>query len=232
MSANRLDQFEAALGHHFTNRDILVEALTHASFGDGRANAVDNQRLEFLGDRVLGLLAAEALLENFPDLAEGELAPRLNALVRKEACAAMARDMGLGPALAIAPAEAQRGGREKDSILADACEAVMAAVYLDSGLDAARQVFVRFWSPALKTLQSRPQDPKSALQERAAAQKLSPPEYAVIARDGPEHRPLFTVAVTIPNFGEATGQGGSKREAERAAAEGLLHHLTTGPSGP
>lgn len=225
MSENRLDQFQARLGHVFADRTLLVRALTHASHGEGRVKGEDNQRLEFLGDRVLGLLAAEALVAAFADHAEGELAPRLNALVCRGACAQVARAMQIGPALNMGVSEASRGGRDKDSILADACEAVMAALYLDAGLEAARVVFDRFWRPVMETLDRRPLDPKSALQEQAAIHKLTPPEYAVIHREGPEHRPAFTVEVRVTGLGSATGQGGSKREAERHAAQALLAQL-------
>lgn len=223
MSTTRQDAIETALGYRFADPDLLTRALTHRSHGDGRRRGADNQRLEFLGDRVLGLLAAEALFTRFSDTSEGGLAPRLNALVRKETCADVARAMGLGEALFLSPAEVQRGGRDKDSILGDACEAVMAALYLDAGLEVARGVFERYWDAALSDLTSRPQDPKSALQERAAARKLPAPAYDVVDRSGPAHRPVFRVTVSVEGWGAAEGEGGSKQSAERAAAEALLN---------
>ncbi len=222
---DKLDQLEQRLGHKFENREYLIRALTHSSTGDGNRKVRDNQRFEFLGDRVLGLLTAEALVNTYKGYDEGELAPRLNAVVRKEACARAGRRMDLGPAMTMSHGEAKRGGRENESIIADASEAIMAAVYLDGGLAAARDVFERFWGEELEELDDRPQDPKSALQERAAARRLPVPHYHIADRNGPEHRPIFTAKVQIKGVGEALGEGGSKRDAERAAAAILLAQL-------
>ncbi len=225
------DQLEHRLSHPFRDRSLLTRALTHASHGDGRAREANNERLEFLGDRVLGLLAAEALFARFAGVDEGGLAPRLNALVRQETCARAARRADLGPALRMARAEADRGGRDKDSILGDACEAVIGALYLDGGLEAARAFFERYWAEELDGLVERPKDPKSALQEWAAARKLAAPVYALVARSGPDHRPQFTVSARLTladAAGEAAaeGEGGSKQAAERAAAAALLARVT------
>ncbi len=228
-----LDQLEPRLGHRFGDRALLTRALTHASHGDGRQREANNERLEFLGDRVLGLLAAEALFARFVGVDEGGLAPRLNALVRQETCARAARRADLGPALRMARAEAERGGRDKDSILGDACEAVIGALYLDGGLEAARAFFERYWAEELDGLVERPKDPKSALQEWAAAHKLEAPLYALVARSGPDHRPQFTVRVRLAGLegaaetAEAEGEGGSKQAAERAAAAALLARVAT-----
>lgn len=222
MAQTRFDQVEARIGYIFADRDLLVRALTHASHGDGRRDSEDNQRLEFLGDRVLGLLTAEALITRFDQADEGGLAPRFNALVKRETCARVARRAKLGSALRMSRAEADRGGREKDSILGDACEALVGALFLDGGLDAARSFFARFWAEEFAGVDKRPQDPKSKLQEEAAARGLGVPRYALADRTGPEHRPVFTITVAVDGQGEASGEGGSKQAAERAAAAALL----------
>ncbi len=215
----------ARLGHAFTDPAILERALTHASVGDGARRSVrDNERLEFLGDRVLGLLVAEHLLADDPAASEGDIAPRLNALVSREACAAVARRLELGPALRLSGGETRTGGRDKTSILAGAMEAVIAAVYEDGGLPAARAVFDRTWPPEFDRLAAapRPKDSKTELQERTLARGLPLPAYAVTAREGPEHAPVFTVAVAVDGAEPASGQGGSRQAAEKAAARAFL----------
>ena len=212
---------EAKIGHEFNNRDVLMQALTHASAG---ARALTNERLEFLGDRVLGLLAAEALMTRYPDAREGELAPRLNALVRKETCAGIAKDLDLGSLLRVSGSEG-RAGALKPAILADACEAVMAAVYLDGGIDAARGFFVRSWARALEEVDVVPRDAKSVLQEWTQDRGLGLPRYEQVARSGPDHLPEFTVRTSVTGQGEATGTGNSKRTAEQAAAAAFLVKL-------
>lgn len=219
--SDRIKDFEARLGRRFNDPALLERALTHASHGDGRSREDSNERLEFLGDRVLGLMAAEALHERFPGLDEGGLAARLNALVNKDACARAARKVDLGEALRLSPAEARLGGREKASILADACEAVIGALYLDGGLDTAREFFLTQWAEALENLGKRPRDAKSRLQEWAAQTGRPAPVYSVIGRSGPDHRPLFTVKVTVGAL-NAQAEGASKQAAERAAADLIL----------
>lgn len=218
---DRLVDLEERLGHHFTDKELLQRALTHGS-ATGRGAATDNERLEFLGDRVLGLLAAEALVARFPKATEGELAPRLNALVRRETCAAVAAEFGLDKHMVLAISEVQSGGRRKPAILADACEAVMAAVYLDGGLDAARWLFRRFWSDRLGKLDKVPIDAKTRLQEWLQGQGKPVPAYRVVDRSGPDHLPLFRVEVTAESLEPAFGSGRSKRVAEQAAARALL----------
>jgi ribonuclease-3 len=220
--SDRVSQFEAALGHVFADRALLERALTHASHGDGRSRTASNERLEFLGDRVLGLLAADSLFKAFEGLDEGGLAHRLNALVNKEACARAARRIGLGDALRLSPAEERLGGREKDSILADACEAVIGALYLDGGLDAARAFFDRLWAEEIEGLVRRPKDPKSRLQEWAARKGYGAPAYRTVARKGPDHRPIFEIEVVVAGLEPALGEGGSKQDAQREAAQSLL----------
>jgi len=210
---------EDNLGHAFRDRKRLEQALTHASTAGAGKRVKDNERFEFLGDRVLGLLAAERLLELFPDLPEGELSPRFHALVDKPACAAAGRAMGLGPALRLSPGETKTGGRDKDTILGDACEAVMAALYLDAGLDVARKAFRRFWDPQIERL-GKPavRDPKSALQVWAQGEGKPVPAYAVVKRAGPDHKPSFTVEVRVEGLEPALAKGPSRQAAEKEAA--------------
>ncbi len=220
--SDRISAFETQIGRTFKDRALLERALTHASHGDGRSRAQSNERLEFLGDRVLGLMAANWLHQSFDSLDEGGLAHRLNALVNKSACARAARRCELGKALRLSPAEDRLGGREKESILADACEAVIGALYLDGGMTASQAFFDRVWADEMAGLTKRPKDPKSALQEWAAARGLGVPIYETKGRKGPDHRPVFEVTVAIKGAGAATGEGGSKQAAQRAAAEALL----------
>lgn len=214
---------EARIGYRFRDPALLAEALTHASLA---GEAAHNERMEFLGDRVLGLLAAEALLHAFPDVTEGELAPRLNALVRKESCANVARAIGLEPHIragGIVPGAA---------MLADACEALIAALYLDGGLEAARAFFTREWGAMLSALEIAPMDAKSALQEWTQERALGLPVYALVSQEGPHHEPRFTVEVSVKSLAPARGEGLSKRAAEQAAAEALLGREGIWPGKP
>ncbi|MDR3510906.1 MAG: ribonuclease III [Caulobacteraceae bacterium] len=221
--AAAVDALKARLGHAFHDDGLLEHALTHASVGGGGGRVRDNEVLEFIGDRVIGLLAAEKLAAIDPKAAEGDLAPRLNALVSREACARVARGVGLGAALRLAPSETKTGGRDKDSILAGACEAVMAAIYQDGGLDVARRVFLDLWSELFDEVSSpRPRDPKTALQEWAQGRGKPLPSYAVTDRCGPDHAPTFTVAVEVKGLAPVAAQGRSRQEAEKAAAAALL----------
>jgi ribonuclease-3 len=214
---------ERRLGYAFADSALLERALTHSSVGNGAPRVRDNERLEFLGDRVLGLLAAERLAELYPEASEGEMAPRLNALVSRKTCAQVARAMGLGPALRLSPAETKAGGRDKDSILAGACEAVMAALYQEGGLAAARAVFVDLWAEPVAQLDApRIGDPKTALQEWAQGSGRPLPAYAVVARKGPDHAPIFTVEAAVQGYAPARAEGRSRQEAEKAAAMALL----------
>jgi ribonuclease III len=219
-----LSALEDRLGHVFRNPGLLERALTHAS-----ADAVrSNERLEFLGDRVLGLVIAEKLHALYPGDAEGVLALKLNALVRREACASVAEAMGLSAHLILAHAEAGSGGRKKSAILAGACEAVMAALYLDGGMKAARAFVERYWADAFAALTADMRDAKTVLQEWAQGRKgaaRAAPAYRLAGREGPDHAPRFTVAVSVSGEEPALGEGGSKREAEQAAAQAMLERL-------
>ncbi|WP_339739711.1 ribonuclease III [uncultured Maricaulis sp.] len=214
---------ESRIGYVFKDRKLIERALTHSSFGDGRPGFRSYERLEFLGDRVLGMMTAEALYQAFDTAAEGALAPRLNALVRKETCAEVARAIDLGSALRMGRSEEKSGGRAKTSILGDACEALMAALYLDGGRPCVQAFYDAHWSDKLEALKQKPRDAKSMLQEWAAKVGHAAPRYQLTGRSGPDHRPVFTVQVTISPLEPAIGEGGTKQTAERAAAEALLN---------
>ena len=218
-----LKAFAAAIGHEFRQPELLIRALTHASIAS--ATRPDNQRLEFLGDRVLGLVMAEALLAADPGASEGQLAPRFNALVRKEACADVARGCGLGDVLKLGRSEMVSGGRRKDALLGDAMEALIAAVYQDGGFDAARALILRLWGARIGAVKSDARDPKTSLQEWAQARGMTPPAYLEVARSGPDHAPRFTVAVRLDSGETEAAEAASKRMAEMAAARALLARL-------
>lgn len=208
------------LGHGFRDTALLEQALTHPSASTPARP--DNQRLEFLGDRVLGLCIAEALLEAFPAAAEGELAPRFNALVRREMLAEVAGEIGLGAHLRLGRSEATSGGRRKAAILADAAEAVIAALYLDGGMEAARGFIATHWRDRLHALRSAPTDAKTRAQEWAQARGMAPPLYRLLEQSGPDHAPMFIVEAVLASGETATGRAGSKKMAEQAAAAALL----------
>lgn len=219
-----LETFCARLGHQFRQPELLVRAVTHSSIStDTRP---DNQRLEFLGDRVLGLVMAEALLGRDKDASEGQLAPRFNALVRKETCADVARQIDLGAVLKLGRSEMMSGGRKKEALLGDAMEAVLAAVYQDAGFEAVRAVILRLWGKRIETVKADARDAKTSLQEWAQGRGQNPPAYSEIAREGPDHAPVFTVAVKLDSGESETAKAPSKRAAEQAAAQALLSKLS------
>lgn len=219
-----LSAFSQRLGHEFSRPELLVRALTHGSIST--ATRPDNQRLEFLGDRVLGLTMAEALFSADRAATEGQLAPRYNALVKGETCAAVARELGLGDVLKLGRSEMMSGGRRKEALLADALEAVLAAVYLDAGFEAARAVILRHWASRLDSVDDDARDAKTALQEWAQAKGMSPPRYVQTSRSGPDHAPEFEIAVRLDSGQEATASGkGTKRSIEQAAAQALLDQI-------
>jgi ribonuclease-3 len=199
--------------------------VTHSSIGS--ATRPDNQRLEFLGDRVLGLVMAEALLTADVQAREGQLAPRFNALVRKETCAAVAREIGLGEVLKLGRSEMLTGGRRKEALLGDAMEAVIAAVYLDSGFEAAKALILRLWAGRIAAVEPDARDAKTSLQEWAQARGMPPPVYVESGRSGPDHAPVFTVKVTVASGETAEATAGSKRLAEQGAARVLLERMET-----
>jgi ribonuclease-3 len=211
-----LSDLESRLGHTFKNRDLLTRALTHSS-----ANTVaSNERLEFLGDRVLGLIIAEKLAAQFPDDPEGVLTIKLHALVRREGCAKA------GEAIDLAPHLVASGVKPNAQIIADACEAVIAALYLDGGLDAARGFIDKYWSDQIAALGGDMRDPKTALQEWSQGKDIPlSPAYRIVRREGPDHAPRFEVEVSVAGHDPALGEGGSRREAEQNAAKTMLKRL-------
>jgi ribonuclease III len=213
---------EGKIGYKFADKALLERALTHISALSGGNRANSYQRLEFLGDHVLGLVISDMLYRAFPKANEGELSRRLADLVRKETCAEVARAMDLGPALKLGASESKAGGRLRTTILGDACEALVGAVFIDGGYAAADALVARFWKERmLKPL--RPlRDPKTMLQEWAQARALPTPAYQELARTGPHHNPKFSVAVVLPGRAPAEGTGTSKRAAEQAAAAAML----------
>lgn len=223
----RLSALEDKLGYKFSDRELLVQALTHGSYGDGRRKVDNYQRLEFLGDRVLGLFTAGILyLQSDDD--EGGLARKLNALVRKETCAEVASELDLGQMVRMSKATERQGGRERVSILGDASEAVLGAIYLDGGYEAAKEFYTRFWEARMiGVLGHCLKDPKTELQERAASRKLAAPKYEIIEQTGPDHRPSFIMKVTIGDEWIGTGAGANKKDAEREAAQDLLEQWKT-----
>lgn len=216
-----LSALEERLGYRFKNGALLDQALTHKSFVTGRKHA-SNQRLEFLGDRVLGLAVAEMLYTTFPGNLEGELSQRHTALVRNETCVEVAQLLELGPHLRLAPGERNAGGERNPSILGDACEAVMGAMFLDGGYEPVRQMIERYWRPLMTASVQAPRDAKALLQEWALGRGLPVPTYREVARTGPDHKPEFRVAIELPGIAPVEGVGPSKREAERAAASSML----------
>jgi len=215
--------FERRLGYEFSNLSLLVEALTHSSVASDFRK--DNQRLEFLGDRVLGLVMAEALLEIDQTAPEGTLAPRFNALVRKETCAEVARQIELGGVLKIGRSEMLSGGRRKDALLGDGMEAVIAAIYKDGGFEVAKTIIINLWGDRIKNVKGDARDAKTMLQEWAQARGQNPPNYEVISRSGPDHAPDFLVKVILDSGETSEALAGSKRQAEQMAAKALLQKI-------
>ncbi len=198
----------------------LEEALTHPSASSSARP--DNQRLEFLGDRVLGLVIAEAVFEAFPDAPEGRLAPRFNALVRKETCAEVAETLNIGAMLRLGRSETLAGGRRRPAVLGDAMEALIAAIYLDNGMADARAAILAAWGERIAKAERTTADAKTAGQEWAQARGLAPPAYVERGRSGPDHAPLFTIAARMADGAEAEGAASSKRAAQQEAAKALL----------
>lgn len=219
-SKNQRDMFQGRIGYRFKDIHLLEEALTHSSATP--SGHPHNERLEFLGDRVLGLVIADELLRRQPEAEEGSLARALNALVRKEACVVVAQQLDLGAMLVMDTAEDRAGGRKKKSLLGDACEALIAGIYLDGGFEAARSFILDQWSSQIESVGDVRPDAKTALQEWAHAALTVTPDYEITARDGPDHAPTFTVEVKAGTLAPTTGAGPSKRDAEQNAAEAML----------
>lgn len=216
---------QTRLGHQFADPALLREALTHGSAsGRGRKAPRNNERLEFLGDRVLGLIVADLLVRRFPDEPEGGLTPRFHALVKGPALAELAGELGLGEALVLSASEGVEG-RRRPAILADAFEALLGALYLDGGLELAGGVVRRLVEPRIGAIREVPREPKSALQEWAQARALALPIYHVVNREGPAHAPAFEIEVEVEGRPSVRASGPSKRLAEQAAALDMLRAI-------
>lgn len=222
----RNSELEAVLDYTFKVPGVLRRATTHASAAKEVWNAYE--RLEFLGDRVLGLVIADQLLDRFPHEREGEIARRHVQLVRRETLAEVARQLDIGRFLALSQGEEDVGARESESILADVMEAILGAIYLDGGLEAARRLILRHWTPLLEADRKPPRDPKTSLQEWAQGRRHGLPVYALITQEGPAHAPEFTISVSVADYPVRIAKGRSKRHAEQAAATLLLEDLTAG----
>ena len=208
------------LGHRPGDMKLFERALSHSSAG-----ADNYERLEFLGDRVLGLVIARALYDRYPKEPEGNLSRRYNALVARETCAEIGRELGVPPLIRLGKQAREDGANQSDNVVGDTVEALIGALLIDAGLDAAQRFVLKAWAPFLEAQGRAPQHPKSALQELAAARACKPPEYEVVGRSGAHHAPVFTIRVAVKGLGEATAEGSSKQEAETAAAEALLSQL-------
>ena len=215
------------LGHTFARPDLLVQALTHPSVMAGRRQkqSAPYERLEFLGDRVLGLVVADMLFHAFPDEAEGALARRFTALVRREAVARIALEIGLDRRLSMSKGDEEAGGRANQGMLADACEAVIGALYADGGFDVAARFVRGRWRPMMDEVSAPPKDAKTSLQEWAQGRGKPLPTYTILGSEGPSHEPVFRVGVEVEGAGTAEGRGPSKRIAEQAAATALLEKV-------
>lgn len=217
------EKLQQRLGYRFADTGLLDRALTHSSaVSPGRRIEHSYQRLEFLGDRVLGLVVADMLYRRFPQSNEGELSRTLNSLVRKETCAVIARQLDLGSALNLGDSEARSGGAEKEAILGDVTEAVIGAIYLDGGPQPAHEFVERLFADFLANGQTKRADAKTTLQEWAQARGLEPPAYVEVGRTGPDHAPEFTIAIELEGFERLSATGPSKRLAEHKAAELFL----------
>ena len=208
------------LGHDPKDLSLFELALTHSSVGNR-----SYERLEFLGDRVLGLVIATALYNRYPKEPEGNLSKRYNGLVDRGTCAENGREIGVPALIRLGRQAREDRASESDNVVGDVVEALIGALFLDGGIDAAERFILKLWGPDLETQRRAPQHPKSALQELAAERDLRPPVYDVVSRTGAHHAPQFTVRVSVPNLGEATAEGTSKQEAETAAAAALLSQL-------
>lgn len=222
---------EAAIGHAFKAPELLDRAMTHRSAAQSNPVAWSNERLEFLGDRILALVIVETLLERFEGVREGDLAPRLNRLVSREACAIVGGELGLDNYIIVDRAERAAGGPKKGSLLANAVEALIGAVYIDGGLAKARRFILKHWKGQMAAVKAAPRDPKSELQEWAQAEGRPTPTYVSEGRSGPDHAPVFVASVQVAGWPKAEGAGASKQEAERAAARNLLGIVALGGGG-
>ena len=220
MTANVAAFVRDRLGHQPKDIGLFELALTHSSVG-----ARSYERLEFLGDRVLGMVIAHELYERYPNEPEGNLSKRFNGLVDRETCAQNGREIGVPALVRLGKQAREDRASQSDNVVGDVVEALIGALFLDGGFEAARRFILDLWGPDLAIQRRAPQHPKSALQELAASRELKAPIYEIVSRTGAHHAPKFTVRVSVPTLGEATAEGTSKQEAETAAAEALLSQL-------
>jgi ribonuclease-3 len=218
-----ISKLQTAMGARFADTGQLAQALTHSSWSES-----DSERLEFLGDRVVGLVMAELLYKRFPKEPEGDLAKRHAALVCGETMAEIGRAIGLGDALILSESERAAGGADNDNLLADALEAVIGALYLDQGLDVCAHSVEKLWGERVTTLSRPPQDAKTALQEWAQARGLDVPAYDIVNREGPDHAPQFEIEARLSNGCNARASASNRRAAEKEAARRLLRRLERG----
>ena len=222
-------EIEARIGHSFADPNLLITAFTHVSaLKPQRKRADSYQRLEFLGDHVLGLIVSDMLYRAFPSADEGELSKRLAELVRKESCADVARSLGLADDIKLGAVGATAGARLRKSVLGDVCEAVIGAIYLDGGYAAAADFVTRNWTERMHKPRRPLRDPKTVLQEWAQGKGLPTPVYREVERTGPHHDPQFRVAVDLPGLAPAEGIGSSKRAAEKVAASVMIEREGVG----
>jgi ribonuclease III len=212
---------DTALGHHFAQPRLLEAALTHSS-----ASGETYERLEFLGDRVLGLIIADWLLRAYEDEPEGRISRRFSQLVRRESCAAVGRAIGAGAHVRLEKAARAAKVQDGDNVLGDVCEALIGALYLDGGLEAARRFVQQQWQDMVAGTQTAQKDPKSALQEWAQGRGLPLPAYAQVGQTGPDHAPRFTVELTVPGHAPVRAEAASKQEAQKLAAAAFLADVT------
>ena len=224
-ASEKLATFETVIGYAFADRKLLVTALTHASLPKHETNY---ERLEFLGDRVLGLVVAEMLYRNYPDEKEGHLAKRLTVLVQQKALVAVAKELEMSSYVRLSAGEKRAGGPVKDTILSDSIEAVMGAIYLDGGLEPARQFIETRWAKYICNASPPPDDPKTRLQEVAQSRGLKLPHYRLVSKSGTDHQPVFDVEVSVDGMGAAAATAHSKRAAEKMAAQKLLEQSGDG----
>jgi ribonuclease III len=223
---------EARIGHKFADSSLLTTAITHVSaLKSARKRGDSYQRLEFLGDRVLGLAVSDMLYRTYPKADEGELSKRLADLVRKESCADVAKLLGLVDDIKLGQVGASASARLRKSVLGDICEAVIGAIFLDGGYAAAAQFVERNWTERMRKLRRPLRDPKTVLQEWAQSKRLPTPVYREIERTGPHHDPQFRVAVDLPGLEPAEGVGGNKRAAEKDAASVMIKREGVGGGG-
>ena len=208
------------LGHEPKDLGLFELAFTHSS-----VRSESYERLEFLGDRVLGIVIAHALYERYPNEPEGNLSKRFNGLVDRETCADNGREIGVPALIRLGKQAREDGASQSGNVVGDVVEALIGALYLDGGMQAAERFILKVWGPDLSSQRRAPQHPKSALQELAAAKGVKAPAYEVVSRTGAHHAPKFTIRVSVPTLGEAVAEGTSKQEAETAAATALLNQL-------